>query len=189
MRHYDSTMFSQIPNILTLLRIVMVPVVIVLLNQQEYSYALFVFTLAGVTDGLDGWIAKRYRLESAVGAMLDPIADKLLLVSTYAMLAMLGDIPFWLLVLVLFRDLLIVGGYWILVAIDRKARIAPIWMSKFNTFFQILLVVLVLVDRSGWLALDGLISATVVVVVITSISSGYSYVRTGMRQVADDHNA
>ena len=182
-------MFSQLPNFLTLLRIVMVPVVIVLLYQREYSYALFIFTLAGVTDGLDGWIAKRYRLQSALGAMLDPIADKLLLVSTYAMLAMLGDIPFWLLVLVLFRDLLIVGGYWILVAMERKADIAPIWVSKFNTFFQILLVVLVLIDRSGWVVLNGLISATVVVVVVTSISSGYAYVRTGMRQVSGDHSS
>ena len=176
-------MFSQLPNFLTLLRIVMVPVVIVLLKQREYSFALYVFTLAGVTDGLDGWIAKKYQLQSALGAMLDPIADKLLLVSTYTMLAVLGDIPFWLLILVLFRDLLIVGGYWILVAMDKKAEIQPIWISKFNTFFQILLVVLVLVDQAGWMSLNGLISATIVMVVVTSISSGILYVRIGMRQL------
>ncbi len=176
-------MFSQLPNFLTLLRIVMVPVAIVLLNQNEYPLALFVFTLAGITDGLDGWIAKKYQLQSALGAMLDPIADKLLLVSTYTMLAVLGDIPFWLLILVLFRDLLIVGGYWILVAMDKKAEIQPIWVSKFNTFFQILLVVLVLVHQSGWMMLDDLISATVAMVVFTSISSGICYVRIGMRQL------
>ena len=177
-------MFSQLPNFLTLLRIVMVPVVIVLLNQQEYPLALFVFTLAGITDGLDGWIAKKYQLQSALGAMLDPIADKLLLVSTYTMLAVQGDIPFWLLVLVLFRDLLIVGGYWILVAMDRKADIQPIWVSKFNTFFQILLVVLVLVHQSGWMLLDGLISITIVMVVLTSLFSGAAYVRIGMRRLS-----
>lgn len=177
-------MFSQIPNLLTLLRIVMVPVVIVLLDHREYSLALLVFTLAGVTDGLDGWIAKTYSLQTRLGAMLDPIADKLLLVSTYAMLAVLEDIPFWLLVLVLFRDLLIVGGYWILVAMDRKAEIRPIWVSKFNTFFQIMLVVLVLVDRAGWMALDELITATIYIVVVTTVSSGYAYVRSEMRRVA-----
>ena len=176
-------MFSQLPNILTLMRIVMVPVVVVLLNAQEYSYALLVFTLAGVTDGLDGWIAKKYQFESALGAMLDPIADKLLLVSTYTMLAVLGDIPFWLLVLVIFRDLLIVGGYWILVAMDKKAEIQPIFVSKLNTFFQILLVVLVLVHRSEWLMLDLLVSATISMVVLTTISSGICYVRIGMRQL------
>ena len=176
-------MFSQLPNLLTLLRIVMVPVVIVLLNQHEYPLALFVFTLAGVTDGLDGWIAKKYQLQSALGAMLDPIADKLLLVSTYTMLAVLGDIPFWLLILVLFRDLLIVGGYWILVAMDKKAEIQPIWVSKFNTLFQILLVVLVLVHQSGWMMFDDLISATITMVVLTSITSGICYVRIGMRQL------
>ncbi|MCP4010005.1 MAG: CDP-alcohol phosphatidyltransferase family protein [Proteobacteria bacterium] len=176
-------MFTQLPNLLTLLRIVMVPVVIVLLNQNEYPLALFVFTMAGITDGLDGWIAKKYQLQSALGAMLDPIADKLLLVSTYTMLAVLGDIPFWLLILVLFRDLLIVGGYWILVAMDKKAEIQPIWVSKFNTFFQILLVVLVLVHQSGWMMLDSLISATIAMVVLTAISSGICYVRIGMRRL------
>lgn len=176
-------MITQLPNLLTLLRIVMVPVVVVLLNAQEYSYALLVFTLAGVTDGLDGWIAKKYQFESALGAMLDPIADKLLLVSTYTMLAVLGNIPFWLLVLVIFRDLLIVGGYWILVAMDKKAKIQPILVSKLNTFFQILLVVLVLVHHSGWLILDFLVSATITMVVLTSISSGICYVRIGMRQL------
>jgi cardiolipin synthase len=177
-------MFSQLPNFLTLLRIVMVPIIIVLLNQSEYSLALFVFTLAGITDGLDGWIAKRYQLESALGAMLDPIADKLLLVSTYTMLAVLGDIPFWLLVLVLFRDILIVGGYWLLVAMDKKVKIHPIWLSKINTFFQILLVVLVLVHQSGWLVLVNIISASVAVVVLTTLSSGISYMLTGMRRMS-----
>jgi cardiolipin synthase len=177
-------MFSQLPNFLTLLRILMVPVVIVLLNAHAYSYALLVFTLAGITDGLDGWIAKKYKLESALGAMLDPIADKLLLVSTYAMLAVLGDIPFWLLVLVIFRDLLIVGGYFILRAMDRKVKIHPIGVSKLNTFFQIVLVFLVLVHESAWLQLDATISVTIAVVVITTLSSGYCYVRTGMRQMS-----
>lgn len=176
-------MLSQVPNLLTLMRIVMVPVIVVLLNQQEYSLALFVFALAGLTDGLDGWIAKTFHFESRLGAMLDPIADKLLLVSTYTMLAVLGDIPFWLLILVLFRDLLIVGGYWILVAMDRKAEIQPIWVSKFNTFFQIMLVVLVLIHQSGWMMLEGLISATIVIVVITTVASGYAYVRSEMRRV------
>lgn len=174
-------MFAQIPNFISLTRILMVPVVIVLLKEREYSYALLVFTLAGVSDGLDGWIAKTYKLQSAFGAMLDPMADKLLLVSTYAMLAMLGDIPFWLLVLVLFRDITIVGGYWLLVAMNKEMTIKPIWISKINTFFQILLVVLVLIHRSEWLELDAIITVLIAVVAFTTLTSGLSYMWSGVR--------
>ncbi len=174
-------MFAQIPNLITLMRILMVPVVIMLLNEREYSYALLVFTLAGVSDGLDGWFAKTYSLQSAFGAMLDPMADKLLLVSSYAMLAVLGDIPFWLLVIVLFRDITIVGGYWLLVAMGKEMAIEPIWISKLNTFFQILLVVVVLVDRSEWLQLDWAIPALIVVVTFTTLTSGLSYMWSGVR--------
>lgn len=184
-------MFAQIPNLISLMRILMVPMVIVLLNERHYSAALLVFTFAGLSDGLDGWIAKKYQLQSAFGAMLDAIADKLLLVSTYAMLAMLGDIPFWLLVLVVFRDVTIVGGYWLLVAMDKKITVKPIWISKLNTFFQIVLVVLVLIHKAEWLVLDDIVPALIYIVSFTTLSSGLSYwvtgVRHGMAQNADEH--
>jgi len=179
-------MFAQIPNLLTLLRILMVPVIVVLLNAHEYAYALLLFTLAGITDGLDGWVAKTYHLQSAMGAMLDPIADKLLLVSTYTMLAVLGDIPFWLLVLVVFRDFMIVGGYWLLVAMDKKLEVQPSLISKMNTFFQILLVLLVLIDRAGWLMLDDVIYGVLLVVVSTTVLSGMGYVRAGIGRVSTE---
>lgn len=177
-------MFVQLPNFITLLRIALVPVIVVLLDAREYPFALMIFTLAGISDGVDGWIAKKYKLKSALGAILDPLADKLLLVSTYAMLAMLGDIPFWLLVLVVFRDVLIIGGYLVLLAMDKRVQIRPIWMSKINTFLQIMLVVLVLVHRSEWLNLDGAIYSTIVLVVITTLSSGMSYIRSGVKQAS-----
>lgn len=180
------TMYTQIPNFLTLLRIVMVPVIVVLLSSQQYAQALLVFVVAGITDGLDGWIAKTFNLQSAFGAMLDPLADKLLLVSTYTMLAVLGDIPFWLLVLVVFRDFIIVGGYWLLVAMEKKLEVQPSLISKLNTFFQILLVVLVLINHAGWLMLGQIINITVVVVVFTTVSSGMGYVKAGMQQVSGD---
>ena len=176
-------MFTQAPNILSLLRIAMVPVVVVLLDERQYSLALLIFTIAGLTDGLDGWIAKKYKLQSALGAILDPLADKLLLVSTYTMLAVLGDIPFWLLVMVIFRDLVIVGGYWVLVALEKKVEIRPIWISKFNTFFQIVLIVLVLIHSAGWLSLDGTIRFVIGVVVFTTVFSGMRYVWLGMSKL------
>ncbi|MEE9448285.1 MAG: CDP-alcohol phosphatidyltransferase family protein [Arenicellales bacterium] len=178
-KNVDDAVFSQIPNLLTLSRMFMVPVVIVLLDSRQYEFALIVFFIAGVTDGLDGWIAKKFELQSTFGAMLDPIADKLLLVSTYAMLAVLGDIPFWLLVLVVFRDVMIVGGYWVLIAMDKKVEIQPIWMSKFNTLFQIILVVLVLMHHAHWLALESVLPFVIAIVVFTTIFSGLSYMRAG----------
>jgi len=177
-------MYAQIPNFLTLLRIVMVPVIVVLLSSQQYAQALLIFTVAGITDGLDGWFAKTFDLQSDFGAMLDPIADKLLLVSTYTTLAVLGDIPFWLLVLVVFRDFIIVGGYWLLVALGHKLEVQPSLISKLNTFFQILLVVLVLVHQSGWLELHQLISVTLWVVVATTVLSGAGYLLEGMKQIS-----
>ncbi len=168
-------MFAQLPNFLTLLRIAMVPVVVVLLGDRQYEAALFVFVLAGITDGLDGWIAKRYHLQSAFGAMLDPIADKLLLVSTYTMLTFLGDIPFWLLVIVLFRDFLIVGGYWFLIAMQTAPKVKPIITSKINTFMQIILVVMVLLSKAEYLTLTPILPSMFIAVFASTVISGLGY--------------
>lgn len=176
-------LFSQLPNLLSLSRILLVPVVVVLLDERQYNLALMVFTLAGITDGLDGWIAKKYRLETAIGRILDPLADKLLLVSTYAMLTVLNDIPFWLLVMVLFRDLLILSGYWILILMDKKLPIRPIFSSKLNTFSQIVLVVVVLINSAQWLALDNIINLLIYFVALTTLYSGSRYIWMWMQQL------
>lgn len=176
-------MIAQIPNFLTLSRIAMVPVIVVLLGNRQYEMALVIFVLAGLTDGLDGWIAKRFGLQSAMGAMLDPIADKVLLISTYAMLAYLQDVPFWLVVVVLFRDFLIVGGYWFLIAMQYPVQIRPIFISKINTLVQIILVIMVLINQSQFLDLTALLPAMFIVVFITSFLSGLSYIARGMYQL------
>ncbi len=164
----------------------MVPAIVVLLDNRQYELALFTFVLAGITDGLDGWIAKKFNLQSAIGAMLDPIADKVLLISTYAMLAYLQDIPFWLLVVVLFRDFLIVGGYWFLIAMQSPPTVKPIFISKVNTFVQIVLVIMVLVSKSGLLELSGLLQFVFYIVFATSFLSGFSYIAGGMRQLRNE---
>jgi len=102
--------FSSVPNALSILRIILtVPVVMTLLNHQ-YFLAMVLFFVAGITDALDGWIAKRYSFESRLGSILDPVADKLLLVSSFVTLYLIGLLPLWLLVLVFLRDLMIVSG-------------------------------------------------------------------------------
>ena len=169
-------MLSQIPNLLTLLRIAACPVLVLLLRERSYDFALLLFLAAGITDGLDGYIAKRYNYVSSLGAILDPIADKLLIASAYIMLAILQDIPFWLLIVVMFRDLVIVGGYLVLVVMGDDVPMKPTYSSKINTFLQISLVVSVLIEKAEWLQIPFAVHALVIGVLISTVFSGGQYV-------------
>ena len=169
-------LLSQIPNLLTLVRIAACPVLVLLLHDRNYQLALVLFFAAGITDGLDGYIAKRFNYVSKFGAVLDPVADKLLIASAYIMLAILGDIPFWLLIVVMFRDLVIVAGYLVFVAMGEKLPMRPIITSKINTFMQISLMVVVLMEKSGFLQLPMITDILVFGVLITTIVSGIQYV-------------
>ncbi|MGD8687884.1 MAG: CDP-alcohol phosphatidyltransferase family protein, partial [Syntrophobacterales bacterium] len=114
-----------IPNFLTILRVLLTPVLVILLLEERLSEALFVFIIAGVTDGLDGLIARLYKQKSRLGAFLDPLADKLLLVTTYVLLAFQNLVPSWLTVIVLSRDILIVLGVFVLFMQDLPFEIKP----------------------------------------------------------------
>lgn len=169
-------MLSQVPNLLTLLRIAACPVLVLLLRGDSYDMALLLFLAAGITDGLDGYIAKRFNCITSLGVILDPIADKLLIASAYIMLAMLQDIPFWLLVVVMFRDLVIVAGYLLLVVMGEKIPMKPTYISKINTFLQISLVMAVLIGKADWLHIPFMVDALVIGVLITTVTSGSQYV-------------
>ena len=138
--------------------------------------ALILFLAAGITDGLDGYIAKRFDCTSHLGAILDPIADKLLIASAYIMLAILQDIPFWLLIVVMFRDLVIVTGYLILVTMDKEVHMKPTYISKINTFLQISLMVAVLLEKAHWFGIPLLTDFLVLGVLATTVISGCQYV-------------
>lgn len=165
----------HLPNAITIARIALVPVFILLLRDEQYSLALFVFLVAGASDGLDGFIARRYNLRSRLGAVLDPLADKLLLVTAYVMLSMLGHIPFWLVLAVVFRDLLIVGGYITYTLVVGPAQMRPSILSKTNTLMQVVLVLAVLARMAALLPaaipLDWLVYATFA----TTVASGLHY--------------
>ena len=143
-------MLAKLPNLLTLLRIGSVPVLILFLREREYAVAVAIFVGAGITDGLDGWIAKKFNCVTRLGSILDPIADKVLIVSTYVVLVLLGELPFWLLLLIVFRDVGIIGGYLILDTLHDSVPLHPSFLSKVNTLLQIILVAVVLIDRAGW---------------------------------------
>jgi cardiolipin synthase len=130
---------------------------------------------AGITDGLDGWIAKKFNCVTRLGSILDPIADKVLIVSTYVVLVLLGDLPFWLLLLIVFRDLGIIGGYLILDTLHDSVPLHPSFLSKVNTVLQIILVAVVLIDRAGWVHLPWLNEVLIGLVGLTTLISGIHY--------------
>ena len=136
----------NIPNILTVLRILVTPLFVIFLIRNQHGYALLVFVFAGVSDGLDGLIARWLNQRSDLGAVLDPIADKLLLTAAYITLGILKDIPGWLAVLVISRDVLIVTGIAVLTFADIHFDIRPSLVSKWTTVFQILLIGVSLLD-------------------------------------------
>ncbi len=134
----------NIPNILTVSRILMTPLFIILLMKDLFGLALVIFSLATFTDGLDGFIARYFNQRTLMGAYLDPIADKFLLSAAFITLAILTVIPAWLTVIVISRDILIVAGIAIFAINDIKVKIRPSIVSKFTTAFQLGTIIIVL---------------------------------------------
>ena len=143
----------SIPNFISLARLLAVPFIVYLILQSRFGLAFWVFVLAGVSDALDGWIAKRMDQESSLGSYLDPIADKALLMSVYATLGFFGFVPAWLVILVISRDLLIIGAVLLSWLMEREIAVHPLKISKINTAAQIGLAVLILGEgglQLGW---------------------------------------
>lgn len=142
-------MMTHIPNILTLLRIMACPVLIVLLSDERYGASLALAAAAGVSDALDGFLAKRFNCVSRLGTLLDPLADKLLIISAMVMLTFSGDIPLWLFVGIVFRDLIIIGGWLILTTLHTEVHMRPSFVSKVNTTLLIVLILATLINLEG----------------------------------------
>lgn len=166
---------SQLPNTITVIRLLLVPVFILSMKYHRYDYALAIFCIAGISDGVDGFLARRFRLESHLGGILDPVADKLLMVSTYVTLTVLGLLPFWLTLLVVSRDFLIIGGFLAYTATGETLKVVPTLSSKINTVVQILLVLGVLSNQVIGLDLGLLVELLVYTVAVTTVVSGAHY--------------
>ena len=173
-----------VPNLITLARLCAVPAAIWLMLQHRLDLAFVVFIGAGISDALDGWIARAWNARSQLGAVLDPIADKALLVSVYVTLASIGVLPDWLAILVVFRDLLIVGGVLVLWAVGLPPRIKPIFISKANTAAQILLAALVLFLAGFGFSAPLLLEVMIWLVAATTFASGAAYVAQAARRTA-----
>ena len=166
----------DIPNIISLLRLLLVMPVVFLLLEHLYGWALVLFAIAGISDGLDGYLAKRFGWRSRLGGILDPLADKVLLVACFLVLGTLSLIPVWLVVAAVSRDLLITGGALLYNYRVEELEAAPIVASKVNTVLQILLVVLVMADAGPLPLPDWVIAFLVWACLASVLVSGVQYV-------------
>ncbi|MBI3708654.1 MAG: CDP-alcohol phosphatidyltransferase family protein [Proteobacteria bacterium] len=165
----------SLPNVFSFSRLLSVPVAVWLMIDGHMTAAFWLFVAAGVTDALDGYIAKRFNSRTELGAYLDPLADKTLLVGAYLTLGWLGHIPAWLVILVVFRDLLIVGGAIVVHAITQAFVSKPMTVSKVNTACQIALVAMVLAKLGLNFGDPVAITILVALVAATTVISGLAY--------------
>ena len=179
----------NLPNIISLGRLLSVPVAIYLILNDFMTAAFWLFVVAGISDAVDGYLAKALGQSSALGAYLDPIADKVLLVGVSVTLGQAGHLPTWLVIMVVFRDLIIVGGVVLLHISTNGVRMRPLLISKINTAAQIALIALVLAELGLGFDIGGYLDALIYVVAVTTIASGASYIINWGRNVspAEDH--
>lgn len=175
-------MIRHVPNALTILRLLSVPLTVWLLAHGAAGPAFWLFVGASVTDAVDGAIARLADARSRLGTLLDPLADKALLVSIYVTLAVLGHLPLWLVVLVVLRDVVIVL-YAVGYMLARTFSSTPLLISKVNTAAQLMLAALVLADLGfGWGG-PVLTDVFVVVVAATTTASAAAYLMVASRKV------
>lgn len=166
----------DIPNLISFLRILLTLPIVWLLFERQFSYALMLFAVAGFSDGLDGFLAKRFGWQSHLGGLLDPLADKALLMSSFLVLGGLGLIPLWLVMLVIFRDLTIMGGALYYHFSVEEVDAHPSLISKLNTLLQIMLVLLVVTDAGPWPLPEILLQGLTWTTGLTTLVSGGLYV-------------
>jgi len=172
---------SWIPNAISLMRICLIAPIILLFVYGEYGWALGLFVIASLSDGLDGYIAKKYDWNTRLGAFLDPAGDKLLVAWSFGTLAFLGQVPVWLAVIVILRDVLIVAGSFMYHYLVRRLEGDPTFISKLNTGLEFAFLIAVMSKAGfGWPD-DITITVIGAAVLVTVVISGYDYVSNWIR--------
>jgi len=172
----------NIPNMLTLIRITLVPIFVILMMENLFSYALAVFVVAGITDALDGFLARVLGQQTILGSYLDPLADKALIITSFVILSTLNIIPSWLAVVVISRDCVILLGVSVLFLMSVSFEIRPTYVSKATTVLQLLTVFLVLLSKClpGYDYHLMIVSLFWVTAFFTTVS-GFYYIFKGIR--------
>jgi len=171
---------KYIPNIISLLRILLVIPAVNFLWQHEYGKALAVFFVAGISDVVDGYLARRFGWMTRLGSLLDPLGDKLLMTAIYFTLGLMGQLPVWLVALVIGRDIVIVSGALAYRMLVKEITMQHLVISKINTGVQILLILLLIYHLSTFPFAELIppVSITVLIytVTLTTLASGIAYV-------------
>lgn len=172
----------NIPNAITAIRILLVPALVCLLLRGEFGGAIWLFLAAGMSDALDGFIARRFNLGTRSGAILDPLADKLLVVSTVIVLARLGHLPWWLALTIVARDAVIVVGAVVICIRSGKVEMAPSVPSKLNTVVQLTLIALILGQAAEAVQVAEWLPTLFGITFLTTVVSGAQYVLVWARK-------
>jgi len=178
----------NLPNFITIGRLLLVPVLIVMITQGRWLAAVICFLVAGVSDAVDGYIAKRFSLRTELGAYIDPLADKALLMSIYVTLAIVGALPGWLAITVVSRDVMIMVGVVVAWLMERPLAIKPLWVSKLNTTAQIGFAVVVLAANAFGFDLGGARDWMMALIAVLTVASAGAYLLTWFAHMGETAN-
>ena len=174
--------YRHIPNIITFLRLLITPLAYFFITRGFFDYAFCCFALAGISDGIDGYLARRWNVISKFGRIFDPIADKALMFITFVTLGIADKLPLWLVILVISRDTLIILSGFFTFLFKFPIQFLPVWSSKINTFFQIILIGTVLVAQTNYYSMivpefiqTQLIKLLILITALTTVWSGAEY--------------
>ncbi len=173
-----------IANLITIGRFILVPCVVLALLSHRVDLAFAGFVIAGISDGVDGFVARQFNQRSELGAYLDPMADKLLLVSVFVVLGYMGELPLWLVIAAVARDALIVAAVLLSATMGRPVTVKPLYVSKVNTTAQIVLAALVLAELSFGFNLGWAREALIVACGVLTGASAAAYLVPWLRHMA-----
>jgi cardiolipin synthase len=170
-----------IPNFITIIRFLLVPAIIYAMLSDAMGWALAGFLAAGISDAVDGFIARSFDQKSELGAYLDPMADKVMLVSVFVMLGYLGELPLWLVILAVSRDALIVSAVMLASVMGNPLEVKPLFVSKANTVVQIMVAALAMTELAFDFSFGRLFTAMVILSAILTVASTAAYFVTWTR--------
>jgi cardiolipin synthase len=175
-----------IPNFITIGRLFLVPLVIMMIVQGHWQMAFGLFVVAGVSDAVDGYLARHHGMASELGAYLDPIADKALLVSIYLALAIVSIIPAWMAIIVIFRDVIIVAAVILAWVLGNPMEIKPFIISKLNTAAQIAFAAALLAAKAFGVSLGFWFDVSITLVAALTLGSAAAYLAFWLKHMASD---
>lgn len=175
--------FRSLPNLISLGRLVLVPAIIALIATERWKEACIVFIIAGISDAVDGWIAKTFDLRTELGAYLDPVADKTLIVSIYVALAVGAVLPATLAIIVVARDMMIIGAFMISLIMRKPVKVKPLLISKLNTAAQISFAAMVLGVKAFGFPAGAWFDVSLYCVAALTLASAAAYIGQWIRHM------